>query len=121
MYDDNYCNKLLFNDFEDALSGFNLIQVVNFNTWSRLVGTVLRSSILDHIYIKDPTVLSNLRFSDPFFGDHVLIKFKVNAFKNIANPVKLLNYLNISLLKNYSNSDYSNLFNFAILQKYLNI
>ena len=79
--DDNYCNKLLFTDFEDALSEYNLIQVVNFNTWSRLVGTVLRTSILDNNYIKDPTVLTGVIFFNPFFGDHVLIEFKVNAKK----------------------------------------
>ena len=51
--DVNYHNKLLFNDFEDALSEFELNQVVNCTTWSRLVGTVLKKSTLDHVYVKD--------------------------------------------------------------------
>ena len=51
IYDDNYNNKNLFQDFEDILSSFNLIQLVKFETWSRMVGTERRSSILDHIYI----------------------------------------------------------------------
>ena len=51
IYDDNYNNKNLFQDFDDILSDFNLIQVVKFETWSRMVGTERRSSILDHIYI----------------------------------------------------------------------
>ena len=36
------------------------VQVVDFVTWSRLVGVTLRSSTLNHIYIKDPTVLKDL-------------------------------------------------------------
>ena len=60
VYDDNYAYKLLFEDFDNALSVFNLVQVVDFVTWSRLVGVTLRSSTLDHIYIKDPTVLKDM-------------------------------------------------------------
>ena len=40
----------MFEDFDNALSVFNLVQVVDFVTWSRLVGVTLRSSTLDHIY-----------------------------------------------------------------------
>ena len=47
--DDNYCNKNMFSDFNDVLSEFFLIQLVYFETCSRLVGSVRRSSILDHI------------------------------------------------------------------------
>ena len=73
---------------DEVLAEFNLVQIVNFNKWSRLVGTELRTSILDHIYAKDPTVLSNVKFHDPFSGDHVLILFTVNANKSNFNPVK---------------------------------
>ena len=41
--------KNLFNDFDESLSCFELVQLVNFVTWSRIVGTSLRLSILDHI------------------------------------------------------------------------
>ena len=53
IYDDNYAHKLLFEDFENALSVFDLVQVADFVNWSRLVGLILRTSTLDHIYIKD--------------------------------------------------------------------
>ena len=49
VYDDNYSYKNLFDDFEDRLSMFNLVQMVNFVTWSRMVGPTVRSSILDHL------------------------------------------------------------------------
>ena len=32
VFDDNYCNKNLFMDFDDVLSEFNLVQHINFVT-----------------------------------------------------------------------------------------
>ena len=65
IYDDNYAHKLLFEDFENALSVFDLVQVVDSVSWSRLVGLTLRTSTLDHIYIKDPTVIKDLKSFKP--------------------------------------------------------
>ena len=79
MNDVHYVNKNLFEDFDSILYQLELIQVVNFVTWSRLVGKNLRSSIFDHIYTKDPTVIRNLRAVTPFFGDHYLVMFDVHS------------------------------------------
>ena len=51
---------------------FGACTIVNFTTWFRLVGLLLRSSILDHIYHKDPTVIKDLKSIEPFFGDHLV-------------------------------------------------
>ena len=77
--DVNYANRFMFDDLESILYQLELIQIVNFVTWSRLVGQVLRSSILDHIYIKDPTVVKSLKDMTPSFGDHLLIMFNVDG------------------------------------------
>ena len=47
-YDVNYAHKHMFADFENEMSNFNLVQLVRFATWCRMVGLDLRSSILDH-------------------------------------------------------------------------
>ena len=52
IHDDNYGHKNMFGDFEDSLADFELIQMVKFVTWSRMVGLVRRTPILDHIYVK---------------------------------------------------------------------
>ena len=44
-YDVNYCNKNFSSDFDEVLSEFELIQLVKFETWSRMVGFKRRSSI----------------------------------------------------------------------------
>ena len=82
IYNDNYAHKLMFDDFESELSCFNLIQMVNFVTWSRMVGHSLRSSILDHVYINDPTVIKNLKAMKPYFGDHLMVEFCIDGPKS---------------------------------------
>ena len=82
----NYSNKNFFADFDEVLSEFELVQLVKFETWSRMVGSERRSSILDHIYIKNPTLVSNVTYVNPFFGDHVLVEFLVNVKKCKTNP-----------------------------------
>ena len=52
-FDVNYQRENLFELFENKLGDLNLLQLVNFDTWSRLVGVVLRSSLLDHIYVNN--------------------------------------------------------------------
>ena len=79
VFDDNYPHNNLFADFDETLSEFNLIQIVDFVTWSRMIGSSRRTSILDHIYVKNPLNVTKLGFSDPFFGDHVLVEFYINA------------------------------------------
>jgi exonuclease III len=44
----------LFNCFDEILGDKNLVQMVNFPTWSRIVLNVYKDSILDHVYITDP-------------------------------------------------------------------
>ena len=74
IYDENYCNTNLFEDFDEVLSDYNIIQIVNFSTWSRMIGTVRKTSILDHIYIRDPISISNLKFTQPFLVITSLLK-----------------------------------------------
>ena len=81
-HNDNYARKSLFNDFENKLGDLNLAQIVTFPTWLCLVGNNLKSSILDHIYLKDPTNVTNLESITFIFGDHLLISFNLPKNKS---------------------------------------
>ena len=61
-----------------------------------MVGTLLRSSILDHFYINDPTIVNNLGSVDPFFGDHVLVEFNFVYHKTKNETVKSRDWRNYS-------------------------
>ena len=66
--DVTYGHKNFFMDFNEVLAEYNLIQLVNFVTWSRMNGNNVRTSILDHIYVKNPLNITDLGFINPFFG-----------------------------------------------------
>ena len=55
------------------MSEFNLLQLVNFDTWFRTVGNVNRSSLLDHIYVSNVKLINSVNHVKPFFGDHELV------------------------------------------------
>ena len=50
-HDVNYSHAKYFEDFDDVLYDKNLIQLIEFPTWSRIVNNVLMESVIDHIYI----------------------------------------------------------------------
>ena len=83
QFDVNYGHKLLFDDFDTYMSEFNLIQLIDFNTWSRMIGNIYKSSILDHIYTTDPTCITDIHSITPIFGDHVMICFNLRLDKSV--------------------------------------
>ena len=72
-YDVNYSGCHLFEILDEKMLEFNFLQLVNFDTWFRTVGNVNRSSLLDHIYVSNVKLISNVNHVKPFFGDHELI------------------------------------------------
>ena len=54
-YFENLCN------YQPSAFTYIFEQLVEFQTWSRLVNGVLRTSVLDHIYFNDATMLSNMK------------------------------------------------------------
>jgi hypothetical protein len=73
---------------DDELAELNLVQMVNFSTWSRIVNGVKQMSILDHTYTSDPTAISNLYSETPVFGDHLAVIFNCG----IKNEKKTVTY-----------------------------
>ena len=56
---------------------FGLTQIVKQDTWSRMVGTTLRSSLLDHVYTGDTDCIYKIECFTPCFGDHKLLSYKM--------------------------------------------
>ena len=55
--------------------------MIDFETWSRLIGNELKASILDHVYIRDPTLIKDIKSITPVFGDHRLIMIDIDEVK----------------------------------------
>lgn len=71
----DYPLKNMFNDLLESFNDHNLIQLIKFPTWSRLISNNLKTSILDHLYTNDCTLIDNLNSTIPNFGDHVIVHF----------------------------------------------
>ena len=63
----------MFEDFEEMFSDMNLIQIVECATWLRIINANLKESLLDHVYVLDPSINKSNITVKPCFGDHLLI------------------------------------------------
>ena len=78
-YDPFYGHHLLYQSLQTSFEPLGLIQLINFETWSRFVNGVKRSSIIDHLYTTNPFDISNLTQISTDIGDHYLITFTING------------------------------------------
>ena len=87
----------------------NMIQLIDQPTWHRIVNNTLRESIIDHIYVQDPTVVADINLKTPLFGDHKLIIFNITG--NHALPLQTIkrkwtNYSKDNLINALKNTNF---------------
>ena len=88
----NYSHKHYFSALNEMFVPQNFHQIVSFDTWSRVVNNTLRCSILDHIYVKDVTRITNLSSHTPTFGDHLLLSFEIASSKMMETEIQKRNW-----------------------------
>ena len=76
-YSTSYRFRNLFEIQNTIFDRHHLIQIIEFPTWHRVVNNVLKQSVIDHVYVKDPTDISNIYAIEPLVGDHKLIIFDI--------------------------------------------
>ena len=73
----------------ELLSNFalenDLIQLVTFNTWKRVISGILKQSCLDHIYVNCSEMILSVNQTVPPIGDHSLVHIELNL-KDITPP-----------------------------------
>ena len=69
----DYCQRQLFEDFEEILGHHQFTQHVREHTWERVVLNQVKNSIIDHIYSTDSTMVSGISYKNTSIGDHRLI------------------------------------------------
>ena len=84
--DVTYSHRNYFIELEPLLESFGLIQIINFDTWSRIILNQKKSSCIDHIYIRNPSLISNLNSLIPPFGDHLMVSFTIKT--EFEPPIK---------------------------------
>ena len=101
--DTDYSHKNYFVSLNEAFMPLNLIQLVNFETWSRVINNTFCSSIIDHVYTRDPTKINSIYPITPPFGDHCLIiiemqinqKVKQDAYRRNWKKYNKENLINV--------------------------
>ena len=69
----DYVYKLPFRLLSDFKTENNLVQLIDFKTWTQTINGVRKGSTLDHIYPGDTALVNEVNFKIPTFGDHFLI------------------------------------------------
>ena len=69
---------MYFEALDAKFKPHNLVQIIDFHTWSRNINNVIKSSTIDHVYLKGPTLIKNICAITPPFGDHKLISFETS-------------------------------------------
>jgi hypothetical protein len=62
-----------FSFMKEKMRNNNVIQIVNFATWSRSVSNVFEEFTLDHTYTDDSTSICKLYSIKPIIWDHLLV------------------------------------------------
>ena len=88
----DYRNKIFFERLNLICEETNLIQLIENPTWKRIINNSVKTSILDHIYVRNPNDVTNIEMCEPLFGDHKLITFEINARPTIHNIVLRRNW-----------------------------
>ena len=73
----NYARKILFEEFDQSLSDLHLIQIIECATWSRIINAELKESLLDHIYVLDPTINKCISTVKPCLRCHLSYRASV--------------------------------------------
>ena len=58
----DYVYKVPFSFLSNFVIEKNLVQLVNFETWTRTINGISKESTLDHIYTDDPSLVNQLTF-----------------------------------------------------------
>ena len=74
-----YAYKNLFLDMNEIWENINMLQLVDFDTWSRKINNQLKTSRLDHIYTNNNVIVDTPRGVDTLVGDHLLVITDVNT------------------------------------------
>ena len=91
-YSCQYRNKDLFVLQNEIFDQLNLIQMVQFKTWKRIVNNTIRESILDHIYVNDCSVPCVLDYIEPLIGDHKIVTMQILGKKEAPKTIMKRNW-----------------------------
>ena len=103
----DYPHKYLFTHLTELTDRMNLLQLVDFPTWSRYINNIQKTSILDHVYVNNLSIVNHCGSITPTFGDHLLIILELTLVRPTIKNIAHRNWRNYSkqILVNALNPD----------------
>ena len=86
----DYDRKIPLAQLSDFAVQNNLLQIVDFDTWSRVINGIKKESLIDHIYVNDISSVLNLKSEVPTLGDHLLLILDLNLKIPLENKNLIL-------------------------------
>ena len=83
-YRPDHHHHIPLNNLTEFALNANLTQVINFETWSLVIKGKRKEPLFDHIYVSEISLVNNVSFSTPTFGDHLFVMIELNI-KTIEN------------------------------------
>ena len=96
-----YRYKNIFEMQNDFFDNPNLIQQINLPTGQQVINNENKESILDHIYVQDPTIINDIYSIIPLIGDHKLIMCGIITRILPIDPIIYRNWHVYSKEKNF--------------------
>ena len=75
----NYQHRRIYDELLEAAYAFDLDQIVNEVTWSRIYNNQIRSSTLDHVYVGDITLVGDITVEKQPISDHSAVILKTTG------------------------------------------
>jgi exonuclease III len=94
----NYPQRRIYDELLEAVTAFDLTQMVKEDTWLRVYQGTPRSSILDHVYTNNQEIIDNLSVDKQVISDHSSITITLTG--RMREEKK--NYFTYTCWKGYS-------------------
>ena len=112
----NYPHRVLYDELLEMIYAFDLCQQVNECTWSRVYNGIVRTSLLDHVYVGDNALIKGILVDKQPISDHCAIIVKTWAVGERRKKIKYeytcwKNYSKEKLIQELNNYDFTALRN----------
>jgi hypothetical protein len=71
--ENSYQHRKMYDEWLEAITAFDLIQILKEPTWERIYNNNVRTSILDHVYVDDMSAVETITVENQLISDHSLV------------------------------------------------
>ena len=79
---------MLYDELLEMIYAFDLCQIVNECTWSRVYNGIVRTSLLDHVYVGDNALVEEILVEKQPISDHCAIVVRTWGVEETRNKIK---------------------------------